>query len=218
MTQDWTDISVPLVAGMPVFTGDPAYSIERAASIAAGGLANISRIDMGAHTGTHFDAPAHFLDGAATSEAMPLDIGIGPAWVVDARRARSTITARDIAALDIPPDETRLLFRTSNSELWASEGFSDAFIGIDRGGAQLLVERGTRLVGADYLSVAPFGDPAPTHQVLLGGGAWILEGLDLRGVEPGPVDLLCLPLRLVGSDGAPARALVRPRRPVSPGG
>lgn len=218
MTASWIDISVPLVAGMPVFRGDPAYSIERAASIAAGGLANISRLDMGAHTGTHVDAPAHFIDGAATSEAMPLDVGIGDAWVVDARAAAGPITAGDLAGLEIPAGETRLLFRTRNSELWAADGFSDEFVGLDGSAAQALVRRGTALVGADYLSIAPFGDPAPTHRVLLGGGTWILEGLDLRLVEPGPVELLCLPLRLIGSDGAPARALVRPRAGVSRAG
>jgi arylformamidase len=218
MADDWIDISVPLVAGMPVFSGDPTFSIELAASIAAGGLANISRLDMGAHTGTHFDAPAHFIDGAATSDTMPLSVGIGPAWVVDARGPQGTITARDMVAMEIPPGETRLLFRTRNSDLWGSDGFSDAFVGIDESAARFLVERGTTLVGADYLSIAPFGDPAPTHRVLLGGGTWILEGLDLRRVEPGPVDLLCLPLRLVGSDGAPARALVRRRQLVNPEG
>ena len=218
MADDWIDISVPLVAGMPVFSGDPTFSIELAASIAAGGLANISRLDMGAHTGTHFDAPAHFIDGAATSESMPLSIGIGPAWVVDARAPQGTITARDVAAMDIPAGESRLLFRTRNSDLWGTDGFSDAFVGIDESAARFLVERGATLVGADYLSIAPFGDPAPTHRVLLGAGTWILEGLDLRRVEPGPVDLLCLPLRLIASDGAPARALVRRRQVISPEG
>ena len=212
---DWIDISVPLVAGMPVFPGDPAFSLELAASIGAGSLANVSRLDMGAHTGTHFDAPAHFIAGAATSEAMPTEVGIGPAWVVDARHLTRTITATDLAHLEIPTAERRLLFRTRNSDLWAIGGFSDAFIGLDESAAAHLVERGATLVGADYLSIAPYGDPGPTHQTLLGGGAWILEGLDLRSVEPGPVDLLALALRLVGSDGAPARAFVRRRGGVS---
>src|SRR5688500_464691 len=202
---------------MPVFSGDPTFSSELAASIAAGGLANVSRLDMGAHTGTHFDAPAHFIDGAPTSEAMPIEVGIGPAWVVDARGLDGTITADDLVGLDIPAGETRLLFRTRNSDLWATDGFAEDFIGIDESAAGRLVDHGARLVGADYLSIAPYGDPAPTHRALLGGGVWILEGLDLRAVEPGPIDLRALALRLVGSDGAPARVLVRPRRRVSPG-
>jgi arylformamidase len=219
MTPDgWIDVSVPLVAGMPVFAGDPTYSIELAASIAAGALCNISRLDMGAHSGTHFDAPAHFIDGAATSESMPLDIGLGPAWVADARSIERTMTAADVVGLDIPTGETKILFRTRNSDLWATAGFSETFLGIDESAAQALIDRGATLVGADYLSIAPYGDPAPTHRTLLGGGAWILEGLDLRNVDPGPVEMLALPLRLVGSDGAPARVLIRPRARVAPGG
>jgi arylformamidase len=213
----WIDVSIPLAPGMPVFTGDPTYSIELAASIAAGALCNVSRLSMGAHSGTHFDAPGHFIDGAATTESMPLEAGIGPAWVVDARAFDRTITAGDLVELGIPEGETRILFRTPNSELWATPGFSESFTAIDESAARFLVDRGATLVGADYLSIAPFGDPAPTHRTLLGGGAWILEGLDLRNVEPGAVELLALPLRIVGSDGAPARALVRRRNGLRPG-
>jgi arylformamidase len=207
----WTDVSVPIRPDMPIFTGDPVFRIELAASIAAGDICNVSRFDFGAHTGTHLDAPSHFIDGAPSSESIPLDAGIGPAWVVDAGRLEGTITAEDIAALAIPPGETRLLFKTRNSELWALPGFTGAFIGLDEGAARLLVDRDVRFVGADYLSIAPFGDPGPTHRALLSAGVVILEGTDLREVAPGPIDLLCLPLRLVGSDGVPARALVRPR-------
>jgi arylformamidase len=208
---DWTDISIPISPDIATFAGDPTFRIELAAAIARGDVCNISRIDMGAHTGTHLDAPVHFIDGAPASESIPLDAGVGPAWVVDARGLNGTITAADVAALAIPAGETRLLFRTPNSELWAQPGFSDAFIGLDEGAARLLAEHGVRLVGADYLSIAPFGNPGPTHRALLSAGVVILEGIDLRGVAPGPVDLLCLPIRLTGSDGVPARALVRPR-------
>lgn len=208
---DWTDISVPIEPDIATFPGDPPFRIELAAAIARGDVCNVSRIDMGAHTGTHLDAPVHFIDGAPASESIPLDAGVGPAWVVDARGLKGTITADDIAAFAIPAGESRLLFRTPNSGLWARRGFSDAFIGLDEGAARLLAEHGIRLVGADYLSIAPFGNPGPTHRALLAAGVVILEGIDLRGVAPGPVDLLCLPLRLAGSDGVPARALVRPR-------
>ena len=131
--------------------------------------------------------------------------------MVDATGLHKTIGAEELANLDIPAGETRLLFKTPNSDLWNLPGFSEAFIGLDGEAARLLAERGVRLVGADYLSIAPFGNPAPTHLALLSAGVVIIEALDLRAVEPGPVDLLCLPLRLVGSDGVPARALVRPR-------
>jgi arylformamidase len=207
----WTDVSVPLRPGVPTFPGDPTYNISLTISMANGAICNVSRLDMGAHTGTHLDAPSHFIEGAAATESIPLDVCVGPAWVVDATRLKANIGPTDLAGLDIPPDETRLLFKTPNSELWNQPGFSEAFIGLDGEAARVLAERGVRLVGADYLSIAPFGNPAPTHLALLSAGVVIIEGLDLRTVDPGPVDLLCLPLRLVGSDGAPARALVRPR-------
>ena len=114
--------------------------------------------------------------------------------------------------LDIPDGETRLLFKTRNSALWNQPGFSSAFIGLAPDAAAVLVARGVRLVAIDYLSIAPFGDPVATHRTLLAERVVILEGTDLRAVDPGPVDLLCLPIRLDGSDGVPARALVRPRR------
>ena len=213
---DWIDISMPIDPEIAIFDGNPPYRRELTQSIAAGDVANVSRLELGAHTGTHFDAPIHFIEGAPASESIPLDACIGPAWVVDARGVRGTIDRAALAGLDIPDGETRLLFKTTNSALWDAPGFSRSFVAIDGGAAEALVERGARLVAVDYLSVAPFGYGVPTHRALLGGGVVILEGVDLRLVDPGPVDLLCLPIRLVGSDGVPARALVRPR--ISPAG
>jgi arylformamidase len=207
----WIDISVPVDDGIATFPGDPTYRRELHAAMAQGGICNVSRLDMGAHTGTHIDAPLHFIDGAAAIEATPLDAVIGPAWVVDPRDVTASITARDLERLAIPEAETRLLFRTRNSELWAQGGFSSAFIGLAADAADALVARGVRLVAIDYLSIAPFGDPIPTHRSLLGGGVVVLEGVDLRGVEPGPYDVFAPPVRIVGADGAPARALLRRR-------
>jgi arylformamidase len=208
----WTDISVPLRDGIPIFPGDPGFGLERVFSIAGGQIANVSRVHMGVHTGTHLDAPIHFIDGAPSSESIPLEAGIGPAWVVDVTHLNdAAVTEQDLAALDIPTDASRLLFKTRNSALWSEREFSTAFIGLDGGAASVLAARGVRLVGIDYLSIGPYGDAIPTHQALLRAGIAILEGIDLRAVEQGPVELLCLPIRLVGSDGVPARALVRPR-------
>jgi arylformamidase len=207
----WTDISVPIQPSTPIFEGDPAYRIELAASMAAGAICNVSRLELGAHTGTHIDAPRHFIEGAAATESIPIDVCVGPAWVVDGTRLTRTIGAADLEGLDIPSGETRLLFKTPNSDLWGKPGFQSGFIAFDGGAAAWLVERGARLVAVDYLSIAPFGDPVATHVALLSASVVILEGVDLRGVEPGPVELLCLPIRLVGSDGVPARALVRRR-------
>src|SRR5262245_41025951 len=208
---DWIDISVPLRNDMPVLTGDAPFHIERAQTIAGGAVCNLSTMQLGAHSGTHVDAPIHFIEGGSGAEQTPLDALMGPAWVVDASSAGPTITAEDVARFDIPDGERRLLFRTAAARFWDRATFDPAFVAPDASGSEALVASGVRLVGMDYLSVAPFDAPIPTHRSLLGAGVVVLEGLDLRAVEPGPYELLCLPLRITGSDGAPARALLRPR-------
>jgi arylformamidase len=207
----WLDISVPIRDGMLSFTGDPTVHLERASSIADGAICNVSRLDFGVHSGTHIDAPVHFIDRAAGIEAVALDALVGPAEVVDARSIDGQFDATALQAMRIPPGTERLLFRSRNSELWNLPGFSSGFSGITLDGARYLVDRGIRLVGADYLSIAPFDDPVPTHVALLEAGVVVVEGLDLRAVEPGPYELIVLPLRIPGCDGGPARAIVRPR-------
>jgi arylformamidase len=192
------DISVPIRTGMVVYPGDPEVRLERVSSIADGATANISKLDLGVHTGTHVDAPVHFIEGAAGADALPLDLLIGLCEVV-------AVAALDESAADAIPDGAeRVLFKTSNSELWARDSFPETFERLNGAAARGLVDRGVRLVGVDYLSV---GDEE-AHQVLLGAGVVPVEGLDLRSVEPGRYELQCLPLRLVGSDGAPARAIL----------
>lgn len=205
----WIDVSVPLRTGMVVFDGDPAVAIERVTDIGRGDIANVSRMELGSHTGTHVDAPVHFIDGAAGADALPLDALIGPAVVVDARGAPGDIDAAALAALEMPPAE-RLLLRTRNQGLWERDAFAHEFVGVAEDAARELVAMGVRLLGIDYLSIAPFGDPAPTHRALLEAGVVVVEGLDLRGAPPGRYDLVCLPLRIEGGDGAPARAVLRP--------
>jgi arylformamidase len=141
-------------------------------------------------------------------DSIPLDALVGPAWVVDATHLERDIDLLALQSLDIPAGIERLLFRTRNSELWALPRFSRDFIGLTAEAARALVQRGVRLVGADYLSIAPADDPAPTHLELLQAGVVILEGLDLRGVPAGGYQLVCLPLLIEGADGAPARALL----------
>jgi arylformamidase len=209
---DWLDISVPVEPGMPTFEGDPEVRLELVLSLAAGDVCDLTRLDLGAHSGTHLDAPCHFLAGGASSEAIPLEALLGPVWVVDATSQQGSIVAADLDRLEIPAGESRLLFKTSNSDLWRKPGFQPGFIALDQSAAVALARRGAALVGVDYLSVAPFGNPGPTHRALLGAGIVVLEGLDLGAVAAGPYELLCLPIRLVGSDGVPARALVRPRQ------
>jgi arylformamidase len=192
------DVSVPLREGMVTYPGDPVVKLERAASIADGSPVNLTRIDFGLHSGTHVDAPVHFLDDGAGIDEAPLDALIGPCEVVEA----PDLTRESVARA--PEGVERVLFKTPNSELWASDEFAEDFARLDGEAARLLVERGVRLVGVDYLSV---GDEA-AHHALLEAGVVPVEGLDLRGVEPGPYELVCLPLRVVGADGAPARVVL----------
>lgn len=206
----WHDISVPLRSGMPTFDGDPLVFLERVTAMSAGASCNISKLDFGVHSGTHVDAPGHFIDGAAGIEEIDLDVLVGPAVVVDARSIEGNFDAEALTRLALPQGVERLLFRSRNSDLWANPSFNASFAGLTEDGAKMLVERGIRLVGADYLSIAPFGNPTPTHVALLEAGVVIVEGLDLRGVEPGPYELICLPLLIPGSDGGPARAAIRP--------
>jgi arylformamidase len=209
------DISVALLPGQtPVYPGDPGLEIERVQSRADGYPANVSRLVCSTHCGTHIDAPAHFFDGQPGADQVPLETLLGPCWVADATAVRDRLDAAALAELDVPADATRVLFRTTNSALWNTRRFTEQFVAVTADAADVLAGRGARLIGIDYLSIAPYDDPAPTHEALLRAGVTILEALDLRDVEPGWWTLTCLPLRLVGVDGAPARAVLsRPDRP-----
>jgi arylformamidase len=187
------DVSVPVRPGMITYPGDPEVRLERVSSIADGDVVNLSRLDLGVHSGTHVDAPLHFLEGGAAVETLPLDVLVGPCVVVE---------GLSIAA--VPAGAERVLFKTPNSRLWEREQFSEDFVALDGEAAQALVERGVRLVGIDYLSI---GDEE-AHHVLLGAGVVAVEGLDVREVEPGKYGLVCAPLKLVGAEGAPARVLL----------
>jgi arylformamidase len=202
------DISIPIRPSMIVYEGDPSVWLERVRDMASGAICNVSRLDCGVHTGTHIDAPVHFIDGGAGIEATPLHALIGPAYVIDATPCERDIDGAMIDALHIPPGTERLLFKTRNSALWDASEFSSDFIGLTASAAAVLIDRGIKLVAMDYLSVAPAADPAPTHIALLTAGVVILEGIDLRAVDPGAYQLICLPLLIPGSDGAPARAIL----------
>jgi arylformamidase len=198
------DISVPIEPGMIVYEGDPDVHLERVLSIADGASANVSRLNFGIHTGTHVDAPGHFIEGAAGAEALSLDVLVGDAHVIDATGIDGALDDAALEELALPEGAERLIFKTQNSRLWDLDEFSHDFVRLDGAGARYLVERHVRLVGIDYLSV---GDEE-AHVALLRAGVVPLEGLDLRGVEPGEYRLVCLPLRIVGSDGAPARVVL----------
>jgi arylformamidase len=199
------DISVPIRTTMPIYEGNPGVSLQRVLSILEGEVANVSRLDLGVHTGTHVDAPLHFIEGAPSAETLPLDPLVGPAFVADATAVDGPVDDAALEACGIPSGTERVLLKTRNGAHWERDEFTHDFVRLDGAGARWLVERGVNLVGIDYLSI---GDEE-AHRTLLGAGVVPLEGLDLRAVEPGGYELICLPLKLVGSDGAPARALLR---------
>ena len=192
--------------GMFVYPGDPDVHLTRALAIAGGAPANVSRLDFGVHSGTHADAPLHFLPEGVGAEQIPQAPLNGPARVVDATSLSGAIDAAGLERLDLPDDVQRLLLKTTNSKLWELDRFSEDHVALDRSGAELLVDRGVRCVGIDYLSIGDEG----AHRVLLSAGVVPLEGLDLRAVEPGPYNLHCMTLKIAGSDGAPARAMLEP--------
>ena len=205
----WIDITLPLTPSTPTYEGEPPLRVEREQALVRGDAFNVSVFSGPAHAGTHVDAPVHVEDGAAAMESLPLDALIGPAAVLDATALTSHIGADALRALRLPAGVARVLFKTRNSALYDRPGFQRDFIGLLPDAAHMLVEAGVRLVAMDYISVAPADDPIPTHRELLLNGVVILEGVDLRRLEPGEYDLVCLPLLLVGSDGSPARSLLR---------
>lgn len=206
---EWIDISVPLYNGMVHWPNDPPFHREEVMQMDRGDVCNVSKMSCTVHIGTHMDAPHHFIQGGEGIEAMPVDAAIGPARVIQIDDPE-LIRVSEIEPHNIHQGE-RVLFRTRNSgSLWKSSEFDKRFVHIPADTAKYLASTGVRTVGVDYLSVGGFEtDGAQTHQALLGAGVWIIEGLDLAAVEPGSYELLCLPLKLVGSDGAPARALLR---------
>jgi arylformamidase len=209
--EGWIDVSVPVRSGMVHWPGDPPVKISRSSSIAGGDPANVSHLDLGAHTGTHMDAPVHFVEGGEGIESLPLAATVGPARVIEIEDPVAA-RAEELARHD-PVAGERLLLRTRNSaRSWTEEPFHEDFVYIAADGARLLAEHRVRTVGVDYLSVGGYErDAVATHRALLEAGVWIIEGLDLTEIEPGEYELICLPVKIVGSDGAPSRALLRPR-------
>jgi arylformamidase len=202
------DISVPLDDKLASYPGNTPFSIEPIKRIARGDSSNVSTLHMSAHSGTHVDAPRHFFDSAPGTEALSLEMLIGRTRVIEVP-TRKAVTGEDLAAFDLSED-VRLLLKTSNSRLWGSPEFHSEFIGLTESAARHLVDHGVKVVGVDYLSVEVFHTPgAPAHHVLLGAGTVVIEGLNLRDVDPGVYDMFCLPLRVSGCDGAPARVVLR---------
>lgn len=205
------DVSVPISGDTPVYEGDPPVEASLKMSMEAGDFANVSQICMGVHTGTHVDAPNHFIEGTKRVDALDLEVLIGPCKVVELPEEVLAVTASHARSM---PAAERLLLKTRNSRFWSdpSAGFRKDFTYIEPDAARVLVDKGVRLIGIDYLSVEAFDAETPeTHIAFLEREVIILEGLDLREVGPGDYELICLPLKFAGGagDGAPARTVLR---------
>jgi arylformamidase len=210
------DVSVSLSETTPTYPGDPGIEITSWKNLDQGDSANVSLLHFGAHSGTHVDAPAHFIRGGNRVDSLSLDSLIGPAVVVSVPDDAAMISKEFINGTDLD-DVERIIFKTRNSEFWnnPAAGFRSDYTYLSAGATQILVNHGIRLVGIDYLSIEKFeSEKFETHEALLRNGVTILEGLDLRDVEPGKYELICLPLKISAGtgDGAPARAVLRTLR------
>lgn len=201
------DITIPIASDMPVYPGDPQVSVERVESIEDGAANNLTRLSFGTHTGTHIDAPRHFIEKGTPVDQLSLEILMGRVLVEEISGV-SEITREILARLPLR-GHTRLIIKTDNSALWSREGFVERYAHLTEAGARYLVEQGLKLVGIDYLSIERFNGTGNVHRVLLENNVVVLEGLNLHGVPEGEYELICLPLKIKNGDGAPARALLR---------
>ncbi len=204
------DVTVAISSRVPTYLGDPSYKRRLVQSIADGKTADVSLLTLSAHIGTHVDAPSHLIAGGKTVDALELGILIGPACVVEFS-GRGPITEEFLEGAGIPAGQERVLFKTRNSDLWDMPEFQNDYVGLNVEAADWLIDNGTRLVGIDYLSIDAPGNPdLPAHHALLDNEIVVVEGLDLRKVSPGRFNLVCLPMKIEGSEGAPARVILLP--------
>lgn len=211
MSQHWIDVSAPLYDGMVHWPGDPPVSIERIADMEKGDVCNVTKLAMTAHCGTHMDAPRHFVRDGVSLEAMPLELAYGRARVIEIEDPVS-VKPQELRRHRLRSGE-RILLKTANStRRWTSNpAFLEDYIYLAKESAPYLAERDVKMIGIDYLSIARMGQEGDeTHRLLLQAGIWIIEGLDLHATAQGSYQMVCLPLRIQGADGAPARVLLSP--------
>ena len=208
---NWLDVSVTIRDGMVHWPGDPPVHTKRVSDVELGNSHTLSEISLGSHTGTHMDAPLHFLPKQTSIDRMPLDVTIGRARVITIKDSQM-VKPEELEKHHIRRGE-RILFKTRNSALWRQNAFAEKFVYLSDEAADFLVQCRVSLVGIDYLSVGGYhSNGSFVHKTLLGHGIWIIEGLDLSQIKPGKYDLVCLPLKLADGDGAPARVVLRPAR------
>jgi arylformamidase len=207
--KNWIDISIPLYDKMLAWPDDPQFRISRVMDLELGDSYTLSSLQLSSHTGTHVDAPLHYIERGMSIDLVPLDILIGKSRVIGVN-SEDKICKNDISDKIIRKGQ-RILFKTRNSNLLRnSEKFNENFVYLSKEAARFLVDCHVSLVGIDYLSVEEFKKTEDEiHHILLEAGIWIVEGLDLSEVVPGEYELNCLPLKLIGADGAPARAVLK---------
>lgn len=204
------DVTVPIIPGMPVWPGDPPVEVAAVMRTADGDGANISRLNISSHTGTHVDPPWHYIDDGQRLLDIPIERWIGPCHVAEIPAGVAKIEPEHLDDAAIPADTTRLLLKTTNSRLWETvvAPFDTSFVALSPAAARWVVGRGIQLVGIDYLGIEPYDGDGETHVTLLSHGVLVIEGLDLRAISAGRYTLICLPLKLDPGDGAPARVLL----------
>jgi len=204
------DISLTIQPGMVVWPGDPKVELYRKEKIEDGANANVSYMGISVHTGTHVDAPYHFLNDGSAVDVMPLEVLIGPVLVVELPDSVKQIDTEIINSLSFNEPIERILFKTRNSKFWSQDAgeFHPDFVAISADGAQALIDHGIKLTGIDYLSIAPYKNSRPTHEIMLKAGMVVIEGVDLSNVQPGKYTLVCMPLKLKDTDGSPARVIL----------
>jgi arylformamidase len=211
MNNNFIDISLPLIADLPKWPGTPDFYLERFLDMENGDSCNNSRIECDVHSGTHIDAPLHFFQNAKSIDQIDLELLIGKVYVAYLPKI-DIITEEILNSLQINDGIIRIFFRTKNSEIWLKRKceFYENYVALSPDGAQWLVNKGIKLVGIDYLSIQRFNDTnSITHKILLGNEVIIIEGLNLCEIDEGMYELICLPLNIVGSDGAPARVVLK---------
>ena len=208
-SSNWIDVTIPVRSGMLHWPGDVSVKVEKKQDMTKGDRVTLSTLSLGAHTGTHMDAPMHFIKGGKSLDELPFEATVGVARVIEVEDPVS-VKIDDLKPLGIRKEE-RILFKTRNSTVdWHLEKFKEDFVFISQAAARYLVDRKVQTVGIDYLSVGGFKvDGLETHNHLLGAGIWVIEGLDLSKVKPGRYQMICLPLRLQNTEGSPARVILK---------
>ncbi|WMJ73297.1 cyclase family protein [Cytophagaceae bacterium ABcell3] len=207
-SNEWIDITYPITNGMAHWPGDVDVQVDKLSDMDKGNEANVTKVSMSAHTGTHMDAPKHFINQGKTLDHLPFDALIGPVKVIPISN-KTSITQEELTKHNLRPGE-RILFKTANSETdWTRKPFNEGFVYISTEAGLYMVEKGIRTIGIDYLSVGGMQNGPELHRILLEKEIWLIEGLDLRNVSPGNYEMVCLPIKIAEADGAPVRALLK---------